>query len=159
MLKALCTLPHALCAGHYKMLGVLSFTFSTNWQAYAKDEIEVLSICPRETAAGGWPFGPACSDTALSARVLFVADRQRQLFQPFHLRQMLPGFCFASSFTAFHQAASLSSISLLSSFCTLAHLRSCADILKHIIKEEGMREIRGKAGKLTSRKCRKEQRA
>jgi len=57
-----------------------------------------------------------------SCLFLLLPDRQRQLFQPFHLRHTLPGFSSAAFFRPFHKAASFTKTSFESVF--FIHLTS-----------------------------------
>jgi hypothetical protein len=54
----------------------------------------------------------------------FAADRQLQLFQPFHLWHILPGFSAAAFLKVVQKAASLTRALLLTVFFTLYHLLS-----------------------------------
>jgi hypothetical protein len=64
------------------------------------------------------------ADMAVTLRVLppylpptiFVADRQLQLFQPFHLWHILPGFSFTAFLKLLQNAASLARAALLNAF-------------------------------------------
>jgi hypothetical protein len=64
---------------------------------------------------------------AISA-LITIADRQYQLFQPFHLRHVLPGLNFAAFLYSAQKAASLIRAFLLNAFFILLHLLSDTDL-------------------------------
>ncbi len=88
----------------------------------------------------------------ISASRHLVADRQLQLFQPFHLWHILPGFSTAAFFSAVQKAASLTRASLLTVFFTCITSSSVqADMLRRQERTSLIYRISNLSGKASEK--------